>query len=168
MKQIPLTQGQFAIVDDKDYKSLSKHKWCYNSSHGATRIITIKEWRKNRKKNYGSQISMHREIMNPPDNMDIDHINHNRLNNRRKNLRICTRSQNLGNQRPIRGGSSKFKGVTKSKFRVKKGKYCWIANICFKGCIRYLGTFENEINAAKAYNKKAKELFGEFANINTL
>jgi hypothetical protein len=98
--------------------------------------------------------------MNPPEGMVVDHINGNGLNNRRSNMRNCTRAQNSANRRPKRGAASPYKGV----FPRPDGKF--EASICHDGRKQYLGRFENEIEAARAYDKKAKELHGEFAYLN--
>ena len=92
--------------------------------------------------------------------MEIDHINGNGLDYRKCNLRVCTHQQNLQNQR-IQKGVSKFKGVCWHKASQK-----WMAKIKHNYKTIYLGVFNNEIDAAKSYNKKAKELFGEFARLN--
>lgn len=95
------------------------------------------------------------------------HIDGNGLNNQRYNLRICTKQENLRNQKPIRGGSSKFKGVYLSKAYPKYGiKSVWRANIGKDGKAIFLGGFENEIDAAKAYDRAALKYFGEFARVN--
>ena len=103
---------------------------------------------------------MHREIMHAPKGMVVDHIDGNSLNNRRSNLRLCTVSQNHQNRRRTYG-SSKYKGAWWDKRRNK-----WVAAITFKGKYIYLGFFDNEIDAGKAYDRKAAELFGEFAYLN--
>ena len=105
---------------------------------------------------------MHKEILKPPSGFETDHINHNGLDNRKDNLRICTTSQNHYNQ-IIRSESktSKFKGVSRHKASRK-----WIAQIGYGRRMIYLGCFDSESEAARAYNQKARELFGEFANLN--
>ena len=153
LKFIPLTQGKFAIVDADDYEHLNKYKWCafksYNNKFYAVR-------RKNNK-----TIIMHRQIMNAPAGLVVDHIDGNSLNNRKTNLRICTQAQNIHNSRPRRNRSSKYKGVFWNKVNKK-----WSTTI-HKGDIRiYLGGFDNEVEAALAYDRKAEELFGEFAYLN--
>jgi len=104
---------------------------------------------------------MHRAIMNPPDGTVVDHINRNSLNNRRCNLRICTQKENLRNGRPSRRSTSRFKGVYFDKQTRK-----WIAKIGYNGKTIHLGSFEDEVEAAKAYDRKAYELFGDFAYLN--
>jgi len=104
---------------------------------------------------------MHRLIMNAPEGLVVDHIDRNGLNNRKCNLRLCTKAQNVQNSRPRRNRSSKYKGVFWNKLNKK-----WSASI-HKGDKRiYLGGFDDEIEAALAYDRKAAELFGEFAYLN--
>src|SRR5687768_11145590 len=90
-KQISLTQGKFATVDDADFDHLNQWKWHF-SHYGYARRTTSSR--------FGRQkfIFMHREIMQAPDGMDVDHINCNKLDNRRQNLRLCTRADNLRNR----------------------------------------------------------------------
>ena len=157
MKYIKLTQGKTAIVDDEDYAELIKHKWCATQKHGIWYART-----KIRMGNKLIAISMHRFLLNPPKDMQVDHKNHNGLNNRRINIRICTHAQNIQNQRRKQSSkTSKYKGV----FWHAKNKY-WYVQIKQNGKKISLGAFGNEIEAAKTYDKKAIELFGEFANTN--
>lgn len=150
---IPLTQGKFAIADADDYEDLNKYKWCVLKSHN-NKFYAVR--RKNNK-----TIIMHRQIMNAPAGLVVDHIDGNSLNNRKSNLRICTQAQNIHNSRPRRNRSSKYKGVFWDKVNKK-----WSASIR-KGDKRiYLGGFDDEIEAALAYDRKAEELFGEFAYLN--
>jgi len=148
---IPLTKGKVAIVDVEDYEWLSQHKW-----HA---VKTGDRFYAYRSKNKRS-LSMHRVIMGEPKGMVVDHIDGNSLNNRRSNLRICTVAQNLQNRRWT-GGLSRYKGVCFVK-RLNK----WQAEITFNGRRMHIGCFDNEIDAAKAYDRKAAELFGEFAYLN--
>ncbi len=153
IRYIPLTRGKFAIVDAADYERLSKYKWLANGDehrgfYAARRV--------------GSRlVLMHRVIMNPPEGMVVDHIDGNGLNNRRNNLRLCTQKQNSRNSAPSRRSSSRFKGVYFNK-RTRK----WIATIGYNGKTIHLGSFEDEVEAAKAYDRKARELFGQFAYLN--
>jgi hypothetical protein len=103
---------------------------------------------------------MHRIVMNAKDNEIIDHIN-NKYNNRRSNLRIASSSLNSHNRTKKKNASSKYFGVSFSK----KNKI-WMSQIIYKGTHYYLGNFKDEIDAAKAYNKKALELYKEKANLN--
>ena len=152
IRYIPLTQGKLAIVDAEDYDWLSQYKWC-----AARAKNTFYATRTERKRG----ISMHRIIMNAPKGLMCDHIDHNGLNNRKSNLRLCTPAQNVHNKRPQRDSSSKYKGVGWKK-RSRK----WEARIRFQGKLYHLGDFTDEIKAALAYDDKAIELFGEFAYLN--
>jgi len=155
MKFIPLTKGKFTIVDDKNYEWLNQWKWQIDSDGYAVRSVSIKEEYKGNKKR------MHRVIMNTPEGMETDHINGNRLDNRRQNLRICTRAENVRNCKKHRDNHSGYKGVYWNK-REKK----WRASIRIGKQDIHLGYFKSTIEAARAYNKKAKKLFGKFARIN--
>lgn len=149
MKRIPLTQGYFAIVDNCNYNWLNQYKWSVCNQNGFLKAVS---WV------HGKNVSMHRLIMNPPKGMDVDHINHDALDNKLNNLRVCTRSQNCCNQKPRVGTSSHFKGVTFNKKCQK-----WVAQITKNGKYHWIGSRESEIEASELYNEKAKELFGEFA-----
>lgn len=156
MKKIKLTQGKYALVDDEDFKKVNQHRWCANYRNGywyAVRSI---------KKSNGKQTLqyMHRFIMNTPKKMETDHRNHNGFDNQRYNLRTCTRSDNQHN-RQMQQGLSKYKGVV-----WMKGKKKWRTLIGLHKKRIHLGYFADEIAAAKAYDKKARELFGEFAYLN--
>ena len=153
---IKLTQGKFAIVDTEDYDELSKHKWYANKWKHiwyAKRGI--------REDSHLKTLLMHRVIMNAQKGQEVDHRNGDGLYNLRCNLRFCANGQNQYNQRPQKNRTSKFKGVCLSK-----GGKKWISQITLKSKRYYLGVFINEIDAALAYDAKAKELFGEFARLN--
>ena len=153
IRYIPLTRGKYAIVDAADYEALSRYKWFATGDEHRGFYAARRDGTK--------VLLMHRAIMNPPEGMVIDHINNNSLNNRRHNLRICTQKQNARSARPSRRASSRFKGVY---FHKKTGK--WVATIGHNGQTIHLGSFATEIQAAKAYDRKARELFGEFAYLN--
>jgi hypothetical protein len=145
MKEIPLSQGKLAIVDDEDYDYLIGFKWCTyftGINYYAVRNPPRKRGQPRR------SIRMHREIMNTPAGMETDHINGNGLDNRRENLRVVTRrgnSQNLHIEK-----SSKFPGVTwASKGRTLKKP--WQAMIRIGKSQKYLGRFMTEEDAHKAY-----------------
>lgn len=156
-KEIKLTKGQVAIVDDEDYIKINQYKWCvykkYNGKYYAKRGIKVNKKSKS--------ILMHRQILDYPDTEEIDHINGNGLDNRKENIRICNRSQNKGNVNKYSNNLSGYKGVCWCK--VKKR---WRVTIQYIGKQTYLGYFDDIIEAAKIYDKKARELFGKFAKTN--
>lgn len=147
-----LKNGIVALVDDEDFERVNQYKW--------TAYYANNEYRVMRKTKEGKTQYLHRFIMNAKENENIDHINHNPLDNKKANLRICTHAQNMRNQKKRRG-SSNFKGVHWNK-NAKK----WMAQITCNYKKHYLGYFEKEENAAKVYDRVAKELFGEFALTN--
>lgn len=157
MKQIKLTQGKYALVDDADYEWLNQWKWHANKKRDTFYVI--------RNAIIGSKrtlIAMHREILGLTDpKIHADHKDGNGLNNQRNNLRSCTHAQNQMNRRSFKGGTSKFKGVTWHKRSSK-----WAGNIRVYGKIRYLGIFHTQLEAAIIYNIAARKYFGEFANPN--
>ncbi len=157
-RRIPLTQGKYAIVDPEDFERLNKHKWyAVNMKHTfyAQRGISMSDKR--------VLIMMHREILKVPDGMFVDHINHNGLDNRKANLRPATRAENSRNRRKFRKRKcySRFKGVCWHKNKEK-----WLAQIWFNRKAMYIGYFNDEIQAAKAYDKAAKKYHVEFAVLN--
>jgi len=159
MKKIKLPQGKFALVDDGDFEYLNKFKW-----RAIKNNLTFYVQRNIRLVNgKWTSIYMHRVLLNVPEEMETDHIDHCGLNNQRANLRICTHQKNMMNRNSNKNGSSEFKGVSWYK-RDRK----WHAQIRYKKKNYHLGYFILENNAALAYNKKAKELFGEFARLNKI
>ena len=159
MKTIQLTQGKVALVDDIDFEHLNNHKWHAAKTHRGTYYAARKIRLADGKQ---GTIFMHREVLglNQGD-PNCDHKNHNELDNRRDNLRRCTPLQNMQNQRPHRNGSSAFKGVCWNKKREK-----WQVQIRWEGHKKHLGYFDNEIEAAMAYDIVAVRYFGEFASLN--
>ncbi len=157
-RQIPLTQGKHAIVDEEDYEFLSQWKWCYHFGY-AVRTQYFQGDKKD--KRIRKFIKMHRFILNTPNGMDTDHINMNKLDNRRKNLRVATRSQNQANKKSQINSSSQYKGVGWHK-RKKK----WTAQISVNNRLIHLGGFSTEEKAALAYNEAAKKYYGEFGRFN--
>lgn len=159
MREIPLSQGAVAKVDDEDYDWLIECKWCLHSCGYAMRNTSRKT---------GKHVSyMHREIMRRvvgellSIKKQVDHIDGDKLNNQRENLRLVSKGQNQMNGKPQRGSTSQYKGVSWSNDRKK-----WVAQIKRAGKFHYIGRFESEDEAARAYDAKAKELFGEFAWLN--
>ena len=156
MKEIKLTQGQVALVDDEDFERLAEYKWCAEWKPQRQVFVAVRHAAISNNKIY-----MHRQIMDAPPGMLVDHRNHKTLDNRRKNLRICTWSQNAANGRKQSHSSSRFKGVSWYK-RFQK----WRASIGKDGKDYNLGYFTDEEDAARAYNKAALAHFGEFALLN--
>jgi len=163
MNKIELTQGKSAIVDAEDFDRVSEFKWHYlkvatGYAH-RKQHIGYKDGKRIRKNIY-----MHRFIIGVEDSkVHVDHINHDTLDNRKSNLRLCTHVENMRNQKNRKGGSSKYKGVYKRRDnRVKP----FTAQIQFNYKNIYLGTFATERDAAIAYNKAALHYFGEFALLN--
>ena len=153
MKEIPLTQGMVAIVDDEDYERLNQFKW-HCDGHGYAKRVTS---RKNIQRKW---IFMQYEIIGHPEiGLQLDHINRNPLDNRKKNLRICTVSQNQANSLIRSDNTSGRKGVSWSKQSNK-----WVAGIRYHGKRIYIGLYDDLDQAATAYYNAALELFGEFAN----
>jgi hypothetical protein len=155
MKTIPLTQAKIALVDDQDLVLVSKYIWhaAYDPSSGVYYAVTNPGCRRGRR-----QIRMHRLILGEPDNQ-IDHVDGDGLNNQRHNLRVATHSQNMQNRHAW--GCSRFKGVKRSS----NGKK-WRATIYKDKKAINLGSFNIEVDAARAYDSKASELFGQFARLN--
>jgi len=150
VRYIALTRGLHAAVSARDYERLKQHRW-YASPSGGGKLYARRNTRR-------GTILMHREIMQPPPGMVVDHIDGNGLNNHRRNLRNCTPRQNEYNK-PPRGRRSRFKGVYP-----RGGK--WYAILKHKGQTYYLGTFDDEAEAARARDRKAFELEGPFAYFN--
>ncbi len=156
MKEINLSQGKVALVDDEDFELLSQWKW---STHKNGRCYYAV--RSDYTDGVRSDIKMHRVIMAPSVDMVIDHIDDDGLNNQKINLRICTTQQNASNARSGGFGASKYRGVTRMLDRPK-----WRANIRHNGGRILIGYFDDEVDAAKAYDNKATKLNGAFARTN--
>jgi len=154
MKEIQLTQGKVAIIDDEDLEKVYQYKWC--ACKGGKTFYAQRNIKINGKY---TMVSMHRFIMDYPIGLQVDHINHNGLDNRKENLRVCNAAQNQWNQKSRTDNASGFRGV--SLFGKK-----WRAHIRISSKKIYLGSFNAKEEAAFAYDKKAVELFGEFACLN--
>lgn len=154
-KLIPLTKGKYAIVDDEDHELLSDFKWHYNSAVGYA-VRSAFENGKHKK------VYMHRSLIEA-EGLQVDHINRDKLDNRKENLRAVTDQQNKFNLGKHKNSPSKYKGV---HWRESKSK--WVAEIRHNRKTIYIGIFSDDRDAAIAYNAKASELFGEYANLNTI
>jgi hypothetical protein len=153
MREVRLAQEQITIVDDEDYEEINKHKWWW--CHGYACRTTSK--------NYG--LFMHRVILglSKGDGKHSDHINGNKLDNRKSNLRICTRSENMKNSKIQSNNTSGFKGVN-----LKKSTGKWGAQIMSNGRVIHLGYHNDKIMAAKIYNEAALKYHKEFARLNEI
>jgi hypothetical protein len=156
MKEIPLTQGYVALVDDEDYDDLIKTSWCCTKQSGRG-VYACRGYRRG-----GPQVHvlMHRQIMGfPPRRIQVDHIDHNTLNNQKMNLRLCTNRQNHYNLKIRSTNTSGYMGVHPYKNR-------WVAQITAGDKKKYLGRFVNVEDAARAYDSAAVKFYGEFARLN--
>lgn len=146
------------LVDVDIYQLINKYKW--NESNG---YIYRTIYDKNKPPYFHAKLYLHRFIMNPPANVPIDHIDGDTYNNLRINLRLCTDRDNNRNKKKFFINYTEYKGVF-----WRKDRQTWIAKIKVDGKGIYLGSFNNERDAAKAYNDAAKEYFGKFANYNKI
>lgn len=155
-KKIPLTQGKVAIVDDDMYDFLMQWQWSAHFNKGKWYAIRS-DWTVSPKR----VLKMHRVIMNAPDGVEVDHRNGDGLRNTRKNLRLCSRIQNIFNAGPQRRNKTGFKGVSPygsgKKFR---------ATISVRGKWSHIGVFATAEEAARAYDAEAIRCFGAFAWLN--
>ena len=154
MKEIKLIHGKVALVDDEDFERLSLFKWCADrkrSTYYAIRNILYLD-------NKQTTISMHREILNAPPAMQVDHINGNGLDNQRNNLRLCTHQQNCFNKNAQKNNKLGIKGVRR-RADLKKFQ----AQIQINGKAIHLGYFNVLGDADSAYRKAEERYFGEFA-----
>jgi hypothetical protein len=153
----------------EDWEKASQHNWSLDSGPWNTYARTMIPhpeggWRMysdGRRRRRTTGMRLHRFLMSPPPGYMVDHINHNGLDNRRENLRICTRVENGRNRLPSKKSASGYKGV------VKTSRGCrWQAKINIDKKQTYIGSFATAEEAARAYDAKAIEVFGEYANLN--
>lgn len=159
MKKIKITGGYEAIVDKEDYNRLSKINWYYQKIGKHTYVRCQNK--------DGKFIYMHRAIMNHPKGLLVDHINRNGLDNRKDNLRLCTKSQNGCNRGKDRDNSSGYKGVSYITNKQPRKKR-WMAQIAANKKHICIGYFDTAREAALAWNKAAKKYHGEFAYQNNI
>ena len=153
MKQIKLTQGKYAIIDDSSFGLVSQYKWHFhitNGKMGYPRTMIA-----------GKKIRLHTLLMKNPKGTYADHVNGNTLDNRRENLRICTPSESNANLSKRVGCSSKYKGISFDKERDK-----WQVRVYFKKKKVFFKRVNTEIEAARLYDLIARKIFGKFAKTN--
>jgi hypothetical protein len=159
MKEIPLTQGLFALVDDAEFAALNAHKWHAVKMGTASRPLFYAVRNITIAANKGRLELMHRRIMRATHGLVVDHINSDTLDNRRINLRLCSQGENMKN---MRSGPNKhgFRGIAKSSI----GTFAASTRVNHKS--KYLGCFPTAELAARAYDAAALNEFGEFAKLN--
>jgi hypothetical protein len=162
MKNISLPNKQFTIIDDDNFNDISKYSWRLVGAGYVSRGVRLKA-------KYGGKhkiFYLHREIMGAKKGEEVDHINHNKLDNRKSNLRICNHRQNHLNRKGDSMSSSGFKGVS------FKGNNCkdrpWCTRIFTNKKEIYLGNYATPQEAAKVYNIAAKKYFGDYAFLNKI
>jgi len=159
MTEVPLTQGKVALIDDEDAERILVHKWTLH--HDKTRrrevFYAVRYIRKGDKR---TSVQMHREVLNAPEGVEVDHINGDGLDNRKANLRLATRAQNLGNchKQP---GACGYRGI----YWHKRNRM-YHALINHEGKKYSLGYYYDAETAARAYDYAAYQLRGEFASLN--
>jgi hypothetical protein len=155
MKEIALSNGKIALVDDEDYDYLSQWKWCYDGNYATRSVWNGKIKRK-------KKIYMHRALIVPIKGLEVDHINRNKLDNQRCNLRVCSSQENQLNK--LKNKNRVYpKGVywcnKKRRYRVRG---------TFEKRTKHIGDFIDILDAAKAYDKWAENNHGEFALTNKM
>lgn len=160
MKLIPLTQGQFALVDDEDYERISAFKWFAVKSRG-TYYARRNQWNSKLKRDF--TIPMHRVILNAAPGVEVDHRDNNGLNNQKHNLRNCSDAEQSANKSIAKNNKTGFKGVL-----WHKRDHVYEAGIRVNRKFIYLGRFDDPEQAAKVYDAAALSHFGEFAKTNQM
>lgn len=157
MKEIPLTRGRVALVDDEDFDAVICHRWhCAVRPNGRCYARTSI--------GRGRVVYMHRLIMQAPPHMDIDHANRDGLDNRRGNLRVCTRGENLRNSTVRRDSKTGYKGVSYHGHGLNRP---WMAHIHYNGKHLVIGYYRTPEEAAIAHDHAVRYYHGVFARTNT-
>lgn len=150
MSEVYLATGEAVLVDQTDFRRVAQHRWFFRGGYAVgSRINGIKT------------LGMHRFILLAPSGVCVDHINGDRLDNRRENIRLCNYAQNSMNKKSSLTSLSKYKGV---HFDIVRDK--WRAQIYINGKNRHIGYFDDELSAAQSYNNRAIEEFGVWARTN--
>lgn len=156
MQEISLSKGKFALVDDEDFERVVQFKWTFTAPGYA--------YRQTYHKGVRERFYMHRFIMDAKTHNEVvDHINGNRLDNRKSNLRVCTHKENTQNSKLQSNNTSGYKGVSFDKNRNK-----WISYISIDRKFKYLGRFNCKHAAGESYNKAAINLYKDYANLNAI
>lgn len=158
MKEIQLSQGKVALVDDEDFDRIKDFHW-YARKTGNTFYAAYKV----KSKGKSTTFYMHRIILNAPSDIPVDHADGNGLNNQKSNIRLCSHSENMRNTKMFKNNTSGFKGVSWHKRSNK-----WRAVIKVNAKHKHLGLFQTDIAAANAYNDAAKKYYGDFARLNNI
>jgi hypothetical protein len=156
-RKIRLTEGKFTLVDQNDFYWLNNFDWFTKKNNKSFYAVRLD----NDCAKWPTMVSMHRQIMNSPKGLLVDHRNLDGLDNRRSNLRIATYSENNCNRLKKKNTSSRFVGVCWEKTKSR-----WVTHIRHNGKIIYLGLFKSEIDAANAYDQAARMYHKEFAHLN--
>jgi hypothetical protein len=155
MKYIQLTKNARAIVDDDDYLEVAQHKWMLSSRGYAVRSDYIG---KIDGKYTDKTVCMHRQILGAPDGLDVDHKNGDKLDNRRENIRVCTRSFNLANIHTPNGSKLLPRGVTLNSNSKSRKKY--VVRVHKDRRLAFIGYFNDIHQASSAYISKKAEIYG--------
>lgn len=160
MKKIKVGLSNFAIVDDSDYQRVSSFNWCIHADGYAINKIPIGPSPKNGRENRSVDTLMHRLILGAKKGEIVDHINGNRLDNRKENLRLVNRFQHRWNSGKRSDNASGYVGVHKYSSGYRPNP--WVAQITYKKKKMHLGYFKTPEEASRVYQEKAIEFFGEY------